>query len=96
MTNTMNKVTWIVKSGVTATECTSFPYAFRVAFNIVRKALEKNQNVNSVINGIQIVGPPNGKGEVLKYTYSGAVNLAKSMGLLLNDGSINQKEFKKR
>lgn len=92
----MNKVTWIVKSGFTATECTSFPYAFRVAFNIVRKALEKNENVNSVINGIQIVGPPNGKGEVMKYTYSSAVSLAKSMGLLLTDGSINQKEFKRR
>lgn len=92
----MNKVTWILKSGVTATECASFPYAFRTAYNIVRKALEKNENVGSVINGIQIVGPPNLKGEIMKYTYSSAVNLAKSMGLLLPDGSINQKEFKRR
>jgi hypothetical protein len=92
----MNKITWIVRSGFTATECASFPYAFRTAFNIVRKALEKNQNVNSAINGIQIVGPPNGKGETMKYTYSSAVNLAKSMGLLLPDGTINQKEFKRR
>lgn len=92
----MNKVIWKVKNGVSSTECTSFPYAFRMAYNIVRKALEANQNVASVINGISIVGPPNGKGEVMKYSYTSAVSLARNMGLLLTDGSINQKEFKKR
>ncbi len=91
-----NKTKWIVKSGVTVTECVSFPFAFRMAFNLVRKALEKNQNVGSVVSGIQIVGPPNGKGEPMTYTYSKASDLAKSMGLLLPDGTINQKEFKKR
>jgi len=49
-----------------------------------------------VMNGIRIIGPPNGKGEAMEYTYSSAANLAKSMGLLLPDGTINQKEFKKR
>jgi len=92
----MNKIKWTVKSGVSITECTSFPYAFRFAFNLVRKALEKNQNLNMVMNGIRIIGPPNGKGEAMEYTYSSAANLAKSMGLLLPDGTINQKEFKKR
>jgi hypothetical protein len=91
-----NKVKWIVKSGMTATECTSFPFAFRHAFNIVRKALDKNENIEATIRGIQIVGPPNGKGEPMTYNYSNAAILAKSMGLLLLDGSINQKEFKKR
>lgn len=92
----MNKVKWILKSGVTSTECTSFPYAFRMAYNIVRKALEANQDVSKVISGIQIVGPPNGKGELMKYNYQKALDLARSMGLVLPDGSINQKEFKKK
>lgn len=92
----MNKVKWIVRSGMTATECTSFPYAFRMSLNIVRKALDNNQDVDKVMSGIQIVGPPNGKGEAMKYSYSSAVSLARSMGLLLPDGTINQKEFKKR
>ena len=91
-----NKTKWIVKSGVTATECVSFPFAFRMAFNIVRKALEKNQNIDTVKSGIQIVGPPNGKGVPMKYTYSSASDLARSMGLLLPDGSINAKEFEKK
>lgn len=92
----MNKVKWILKNGFQATECTSFPYAFRMAYNIVKKALENNQDVNKVISGIQIVGPPNGKGEPMKYNYQKALDLAKSMGLVLLDGSINTKEFKRK
>lgn len=92
----MNKPKWILRSGVTATECASFPYAFRMAFNMVQRALKNNTSVESTINGIRIVGPPNGKGIPLTYTYSTALNLARSMGLVLTDGTINQKEFKKR
>ncbi len=91
-----NKIKWILKNGFTSTEFTSFPYAFRVAYNTVRKAIEINKNLDSTINGIQIIGPPNGKGELMKYSYSSAADLAKSMGLLLPDGTLNQKEFKKR
>ncbi len=92
----MNKVTWILKNGAQVIECTSFPYAFRNAYNIVRKALESNQNIGLVMSGIQLIGPPNGKGEAMKYNYTSASSLARSMGLLLPDGTINQKEFKKR
>jgi hypothetical protein len=67
-----------------------------MAYNVVRKALDNNQDVAKVMNGIQIVGPPNGKGDPMKYNYTSATSLARSMGLLLADGTINQKEFKKR
>lgn len=92
----MNKVKWIVRSGIQAIECTSFPYAFRSAYNFVRKAVENNQNLSKVINGIEIVGPPNGKGDLMRYNYAKALDLAKSMGLVLPDGTLNQKEFKKK
>lgn len=92
----INKPKWILKNGFTSTECTSFPYAFRIAYNSVRKALETNKNVKSVIDGILIIGPPNIKGVNMKYTYATAIELAKSMGLVLPDGTINQKEFKRK
>ncbi len=92
----MNKVKWMFKNGFQSTECTSFPFAFRMAYNAVRKALDNEADVGKVMSGIQIVGPPNGKGELMKYNYTSAVALAKSMGLLLADGTINHKEFGKK
>lgn len=91
-----NKVKWILKNGAQIIECNSFPYAFRNAYNIIRKALENNQDIGRVMSGIQIVGPPNGKGEPMTYNYTRAVSLAKSMGLLLADGTLDQREFKKK
>jgi hypothetical protein len=89
-----NRVKWILKNGSQVIECNSFPYAFRNAYNIIRKALDKNENIGRVMSGITIVGPPNGKGEPMIYTYTKAVDLAKSMGLLLADGTLDQKNMK--
>lgn len=91
----MNRTKWILKSGMTITECISFPYAFRMAYNLVRKAIDNNQDIDNVKRGIQIVGPPNGKGEPMAYNYYKAFDLARSMGVVLSDGTINQKEFKR-
>lgn len=87
---------WILKNGTQSIDCSSFPYAFRTAYNLIRKAIEAKQNVSSVINGISIVGPPNAKGERTTYSYDKAKQMAEGMGLLSSDGQINGREFKRR
>jgi hypothetical protein len=87
---------WILKNGVATTDCASFPFAFRTAFNLVRKAIEAKKDPTPVIKDITILGPVNGKGERTKYSYDAAAELAKGQGLLTPDGTINSREFKKR
>lgn len=89
-------IKWTFRNGVSAYDCTSFPYAFRMAFNTVRKALDNGESINRLVKGIQIVGPPNVKGDPLTYSYESAANLATAMGLLLPDGTLNQKEYKRK
>jgi hypothetical protein len=95
MSNTAN---WILKNGSLTQNCTSFPYAYRAAYNLIRKAIEAKQNPATVMKGISIVGPPNGKGERTSYSYTAATQLARENGLLSGEGtgSINSREFKKR
>lgn len=92
----MNKVKWICKNGVQISEWTSFPYAFREMYRIVNKYIASGKPLDTIKNGFQIVGPPNVKGEPMIYNYTKANSLATSMGLLLPDGTLNQKEFKRR
>lgn len=87
---------WTLKNGNIKTECTSFPYAFRTAFNAVRKATENKKDPVEVASNIVILGPANTRGERAKYTYSQAMELARSQGLLNNDNQINGREFKRR
>lgn len=91
-----NKPKWILKYGVQVTECTSFPYAYRIIHTLIKKAIESNQDTASLMNSIILTGPPNGKGIPMRYNYESATSLAKNMGLLTTDGTINQKEFKKK
>jgi len=91
----MNAI-WLLKSGGQVIDCTSFPYAFRAAYNLVRKAVEAGKPTSPIIKDITILGPLNSKGDRAKYTYASASELAKGQGLLTPDGQINSREFKKR
>jgi hypothetical protein len=88
---------WILNTGTGPIPCDTFPYAFRTAFNLVRRASEtKGANVSVVIKGISIQGPPNLRGERRMYSYVTATQMALDQGLLTPDGSINSREFKQK
>lgn len=89
-------ITWILKYRDQKVECTSFPFAYRTAFNIVRKTIEANLPTGTLISSISITGPPNFKGDKKAYSYAEATNTAIGMGLLNGDGEINSREFKKK
>ena len=91
----MNKANWTLKYSGQSTDCLSFPFAFRMAYDMVRKAIEAKQSPASVAKEMVILGPVNGRGERTKYTYSEAMDLAQDQGLLVG-GNINSKEFKKK
>lgn len=90
----MSNANWIFKNGRQSTDCTSFPYAFRTMHNVVRKANENKQPINT--QDLTILGPKNGKGERESYSYFKATQLAQAQGLLSPDGQINSREFKRR
>ena len=77
-------------------DCESFPFAYRTAWNLVRKAIEAKQNPSMLIKQILILGPVNTRGERMKYNYAEAAQLATDQGLLTAGGDINSKEFKRR
>jgi len=89
----MSKANWIFRNGVQSVDCTSFPYAFRTMFNVVRKGQESKQPVNT--KDLTILGPEI-KGEREVYSYFKATQLAQDQGLLTPDGQINSREFKRR
>ena len=89
-------IQWTLKTGTTTVDCPSFPYAFRAAFNSIRKASEAGQSAAALMKGISIIGPANSKGERKTYSYTSATELATNQGLLTPDGQINSKEFKKK
>lgn len=89
-------VKWILKNGSQDIDCSSFPYAFRTAFNLVRKALEAGKSTTELTKALTIVGPFNTSGSPRKYTYSDALTRAKDIGLVTPDGQINSREFKKK
>ena len=75
-------------------EFSTFPFAFRAMYQLVIKGIEDKKPVDT--SGFVIFGPKNPRGERVRYSYSAAVELAKSSGLLSGDGYINGKEFKKK
>ena len=87
---------WILKNGLQATECTSFPYAFRSMYNIVKKGVETGKTFDNLTKSLFIVGPPNLKGDRRTYNYAAATQMAIDQGLLSSDGQLNSKEFKRR
>lgn len=92
----MNSI-WKLQNGNTITECTSFPYAYRTAWNMVRKAIDEKQDPGVLIRNMKIISPQKDRvGDNKVYSYTEATVMAKSMGLLTPEGSINGREFKRR
>jgi len=87
----MNKVKWILKNGSQVIECTMFPAAYQEMLRIVRKTIASGGNIDIVKSGLQIIGPPNGKGEPMMYNYTKATALAESMGIIDPNGDFNSK-----
>ena len=85
---------WILKHGGQNIDCSSFPFAFRTMFNIVRKGIADKKPVDTAT--LTIFGPKNGRGERTKYSYFSASELARQQGLLTVDDQINSREVKKR
>lgn len=85
---------WILKNGVQSIDCTSFPFAFRTMYNIVRKSIADKKPVNT--KDLYILGPKNIRGDRNTYSYDAAMKLASEQGLLTLDGQINSREFKRR
>ena len=89
----MIKTNWILNVGPAKVDCTSFPYAFRSMFNMVRKGIENKRPVDT--STLSISGPEI-NGSRKKYSYSAASQMAEDTGLLTPEGTINSKEFKKK
>ena len=83
----MNTI-WLFYSGAARYECASFPFAFRMMHNAVRKA---NEAGSSITNKVSILSPTK-----QEYSWVQASRLATEQGLLTPDGQINGKEFKKK
>lgn len=92
----MNEIyQWQFKNGSkTPLEFTTFPFAFRAMYNLVRQGIDAGKPVDT--SGFVIVGPKNPRGERVRYGYFAALELARSGGLLNQEGYINGKEFKKK
>lgn len=93
----MNKATWSFKDGATKVECTSFPYAFRMMWNAIKKGTESGKRTKEdMMKSMSILCPikdPYGYDKV--YRYEDAKRMAENQGLLSADGQLNSKEFKK-
>lgn len=86
---------WQFKNGTNIpVDCTSFPFAYRMMFNLVRKGIEAGKPVNT--SEFLILGPKNPRGERVRYNYKSATEMANASGLINSEGYINGKEFKKK
>lgn len=94
MMASMSNAYWIFKNGAQTVDCTSFPFAFRTMFNVVRKGVAEKKPVNT--RDLTILGPKNSRGDRTSYSYEKASLLATEQGLLTTDGQINSREFKRR
>lgn len=94
MLTTMSNANWIFKNGAQAVDCTSFPYAFRTMWNVVKKSITDKKPVDT--KALRIFGPINSKGERKVYSFLEAKQLAIEQGLLTSDEQINSREFKRR
>ena len=95
----MNNANWVLNDGGVKTDCSSFPFAFRNMFHIVRKRIEAKQSPATASKNLTIQGPPHLRNGIMgrdTYSYASATQMAKDQGLLTLDGQINNKEFKRR
>ena len=86
----MNKINkWIFDDGAKEHTCSSFPYAYKMLYNQLQKAIETGIDPVKIQNRIIIVAPW-GK----TYNYKNATDLALAQGLLTNEGKLNPKALK--
>ena len=88
---------WIFKDGATQTKCTSFPYAYRLMFDTLKRGVEKGRKYDDMIRQMLIISPQKDRhGDPRKYSYATATQMATDSGLLTPEGQINSREFKRR
>lgn len=88
-------VKWKLKSDKTIIfESSSFPYTFGEAIRIINIKIAAGENIENFKDKLAIIGPTNGKGEPMIYTYAKARSLAEAMDLLTPEGLINKKAMK--
>ena len=93
----MNNDSWIFKDGVASQGCMSFPYAFRMMFNAIKKGVETGRKYDDMVKQMVIIAPTKDQhGDPRRYNYTSATDLAKSSGLLNPNGEINSREFGKK
>ncbi|MHB9143614.1 MAG: hypothetical protein ACYC25_17265 [Paludibacter sp.] len=88
--NNISKIVWTFHDGIQRHEFTSFPYAFRAMYNTIKRGADQGKTQDSMTRAFKIISP---FGE---YTYVNASRLAREQGLLLPDGSLNTREFKRK
>ena len=88
---------WIFKDGATQTKCTSFPYAYRLMFDTLKRGVEKGCKYDDMIKAMLIISPQKDRnGDPRRYNYAAATDMATASGLLTPEGQINSREFKRR
>ena len=85
---------WIFKDGATQTKCTSFPYAYRLMFDTLKRGVEKGRKYDDMVRQMLIISPQkDAHGDLRKYNYDAATQMATDMGILL-DGQIVSRNLK--
>jgi len=88
---------WTFKDGLSKVGCTSFPFAYRLMYNTLKKGVESGRKYDDMMKQLVIIAPTKDQhGDFRRYSYAAATELAKSSGLLTPTGEINSREFKKR
>ena len=92
----MNNATWTLVNGKSKSDCSTFPFAFRQAYFLIEDEKKAKRPALELMKSLKILGPPNLRGERTTYSWSSATDFAKNSGLLTPDGTLNNKEFKRK
>ena len=93
----MNNNKWIFRDGVSQFTTDSFPYAYRLMHQTLKKGVESGRKYNDMVKQLRIISPQvDQHGDPRKYSYAAATELATAQGLLTPAGEINSREFKRR
>jgi hypothetical protein len=93
----MNSNQWIFKDGSSQFTCDSFPYAYRTMFNTLKKGVESGRKYNDMVKQMVIIAPTKDQhGDLRRYNYADATELAKSSEVLTATGEINSRVFKRQ
>lgn len=90
----MNNANWILVNGISKSDHSSFPYAFRQAYFLIEDEKKAKRPALELMKSLKILGPPNLQGKRTTYTWHAASEMAKNMGLLELDDRINNKNMK--